>query len=180
MGMFSGVKEAKPNFGANYERPGKYIMFIRRVKLDKNRNQDWFVAVEKTSIECLDALDEPKPHRPGEQCSHLLPNYGPGKPNFLPNFKAMIMNVFEVPEEDIDEDACDVITDETQPMAGLFVEMQNIGITTKKGDPFTKIKYVRSIPRAEIAAKVNRDILARAMSEEELAYFDAKLAEESD
>ena len=179
MGMFKNVKNAKANFGANYEREGKYIMFVRRVKLDQNKDEDWFVAVEKVCVACIDPMDEPKPHRPGEQCSHLFCNYGKGKASFLANFKGMIMQVFDVPEDEIDEEACDLITSDEQPMAGMFVEMQNKQVTTKAGGPFTRIKYLRSIPVEEIAEDVKRESLEACLTKDELQYFDERVKKSS-
>jgi len=178
MGMFKNVKDAKANFGANYEREGNYIMFVRRVKLDKNRNDEWFVAVEKVAIECINPGAEPKPHRVGEQCSHLLCNYGKGKDSFLPNYKALIMNVFDVPEDEVDEDACDLVTSDDQPMAGIFLEMQNKNVVTKEGKDFTRIKYIRAIPLSEIAERVDMEVLKKCLTRDEVAYYEAKLTEE--
>lgn len=176
--MFKNVKDARANFGANYEREGNYIMFVRRVKLDKNRNDDWFVAVEKIAIECINPGNETKPHRVGEQLSHLLCNYGKAKDSFLPNYKAMIMSVFDVPEEEVDEDACDLVTSDEQPMAGMFLEMQNKNVVTKEGNDFTRIKYVRSIPLSEIAERVDMEVLKKCLTRDEVNYFEKKLAEE--
>ena len=175
-GMFRGVKDAKSNFGANYEREGHYIMFVRRVKVDQNRSKEWFVAVEKVCIECIDPGDEPKPHRPGEQCSQLFCNYGKGKDNFLPNLKAMIMNVFEEPEEEIDEDDCEALCSDQQPMACMFIEMQNKQVTTREGNPFTRIKYIRSIPYEEIMESDERvETISKFLSKDELAFIEKQM-----
>lgn len=179
MGMFKNVKDAKANFGANYEREGHYIMFVRRVKQDQNKDKDWFVAVEKVTMKCFDPYDEPKPHKPGEQCSHLLCNYGKGKPNFLPNFKAMVANVFDIPEEDIDEDASDLIISDEQPMACMFIEMQNKTILTKEKRDFTRIKYLRAVPYEEALELIGEETMTQYLTKDELAFIAGKM-EDSD
>ena len=178
--MFKGVREAKANFGANYEREGKYVMFLRRVKMDKNRKNEWFIAMEKVCIQCLDPKDEPKPHKPGESLSHLFRNYGNGKDFFLPEFKAMIMNVMDVSETEIDEDACDVICSEEQPLAYLFLEMDNMTITTReKQIPITKVRYIRSIPYSEILESEEcLKAINKFLSKDEIAFIEKAVDEE--
>ena len=180
MGMFSGIKDAKANFGSNYEREGQYLMMIRRVKLGQNRGKEWFVAVEKVCLDMIDPGKEPKPHTVGEQCSHLLCDYGPSKDSFLPNYKAMIMGVMGVTETDVDEETCDLITSDEQPLAGMIVQMQNHNIVTKKGTDFTKIRYVRGLSFTEAAEKIDSAVLEKHLTKEEMDFFLENLALENE
>ena len=170
--VFSGVGEAKANFGANYEREGHYYMFIRRIKLDKTRKGVEFVAVEKVCLKCINVEGVPDPHRVGEQLSHLLMS---DKDPFLGNIKAMISNIMGVNSDEVDEEACDLVVGDDQPLSCRVVEMQNKMIRTKPkpnardGTPFTLVSYKRTLTADEVLAAIEPEVLQQFLSKEELA-----------
>ena len=171
MGLFSGVGSAKANFGANYEREGHYYMFIRAIKKDKNRNNVEFVAVEKVCLKVINVEGVAEPHRVGEQLSHLLMS---DKDPFLGNIKAMVSSVMGCNPDEVDEDACDVIVGDSQPMSCRVVEMQNKMIMTKPkpgmqvGTPFTLVGYKRSLTADEVRAAIPMETLQQFLSVAEL------------
>lgn len=179
MGIFSGIKDARANFGSNYVKQGHYVAFVRRVKLAQNRRDEWFVAMEMIIMSCMDAMGEPTPHVPGETCSRLFCNYGKGKDYFLPNIKAMVSTLMDVPVEEVEEEACDLICSEDQPMAGMFVEMQNRGTVTQDGGPFTLVKFTKTLTPSEVLGKVNSDVIEKHLTKEEQDYFASQLNEDS-
>jgi len=164
-GLFSGVGNAKANFGANYEREGHYLMFIRRIKRDKTRKDIEFVAVEKVCMGILNIEGIKFPHRIGEQLSHLLMS---DKDPFLGNMKAMIANIMGAGPEEVNEEACDRIVGDDQPMSCRIVECQNRVIQTKKGDDFTLINYRRTLSVDEIKAAIPIETLTKFLSKQEL------------
>lgn len=167
--MFEGVGSAKANFGANYERPGHYLMFIRRVKKDKTRKGIKFVAVEKVCLHYFSVDEEENPHTVGEQCSHLLMT---DKDSFLGNLKAMISNCFGKPPEAVTPKVCDLVVSDKQPMSCRVVEMDNrLIITKEKKLPFTQINYRRTLAADEILAVVPRNVLEQFLSVKELEFL---------
>jgi hypothetical protein len=165
MGIFDGIESAKMSMGGNYERAGHYLALIRRVKLDVSRKKVEFVAVEKVILQVIAAEPGTEPHSVGDQVSHLMMS---DKDSFLGNFKSMIANVLGAnPAEITAEVAQTVVDEEQQPLAGLVVEMQNRTITTKKGDPFTLVTYVRALDPDEVVERVGEETLRKVLLKEE-------------
>lgn len=173
--MFEGVGSAKANFGANYERPGHYLMFIRRVKKDKTRKGVKFVAVEKVCLHHFSVDEEENPHVVGEQLSHLLMT---DKDSFLGNLKAMIANTFGKPPEAVTPKVCDLVVSDKQPMSCRVVEMDNrLIITKEKKQPFTQVNYRRTLTPDEIKAVVSQEVLEQFLSVKELEFLLKEKAE---
>jgi hypothetical protein len=171
MGLFDGVKKADLNFGSNYAREGNYIVFIRRIAEGKTRKGRDFVAVEKVVLEVISAPEE-KAHKPGEQMSDLMMA---DKDSFLGNFKTMVVNLMGVQAEEVDEDACNLITSDTQPLAGIVAEVNNIERIGKESQkPYTLKKYVRSLPVEEILARFDEEQLKKWLTAEEMEYLGGK------
>jgi hypothetical protein len=169
MGLFEGIKDAKASRGANYVRAGNYLVVINRVKLDKTRKNIAFVAIEMTNLVTLSEDPADKPHRPGEHMSHLLMS---DKDSWLGNFKAFISNVMGVPEDEVDEAACEQVTGKDQPLAGLIVEMQNKIIETKEKKPFTLVNYVRALEPEEAKSLIPAEVLDKFLTKEERALLE--------
>jgi len=170
-GLFSGVGEAKANFGANYEREGHYYMFIRRIKRDCTRKGVEFVAVEKVCLKVINSEGIPEAHRVGEHLSHLLMS---DKDSFLGNIKAMISSIMGVSPDMVDEEACELVVSDDQPLSCRVVEMQNKLIRTRpkpnapQGTPFTLISYKRTLTPDEIIASIPVEDLEQHLSKQEL------------
>ena len=150
VGVFSGMKEAKPSFASNYEREGHYWNVIQQVKLDQNRSRVTFVAFEKVCIRSLDP-DAPKPHKPGDEMAHLLMS---DKDSFLGNMKSAIGGITGMDPNDVGEKEALSVCADDQPMAGMIIENQNRQIMTKAKKPFTLINYIREVPASEVLAAV--------------------------
>jgi hypothetical protein len=172
MGLFKGINKVRANFGANYERGGHYLMFIRRVKKDSNRHDEDFVAVEKVCLKVISPLNEPNPHHVGESCTHLMADYGPGKDYFLPNLKAMLSRVFGVPDSEVTEESMELVVGDGQPMAGLIVEMQNQQFLTKEKKERVNRTYIRTLTKEEAEEQIGRDVIEKHLTKEELHNWD--------
>lgn len=163
--VFAGVKEAKPSFAANYLSEGHYLLRIDRVKFGKTRKGDEFVAVETTVAHVWDNNDGAG-HKIGENATHMLMCK---HDMFLPNFKAMIVNLLKCPETDITVDACVQICDEaTQPFSGMLVEIIAKNIVTREGNDFTRIDYKRQVPAEEVAGLLSDEVKTRLFPDGEL------------
>jgi hypothetical protein len=167
--LFDGIKEAKASRGANYVRAGNYLVVINRVKLDVNRKKTAFVAIEMRNLVTLSESPDDKPHRPGERMSHLLMS---DKDSFLGNLKAFISNVMGSPEDEVTEADCEAVTGESQPLAGMIVELQNKVIETKEKKPFTLVNYVRALEPDEVKSLIPQEVLDKFLTDEERALLE--------
>jgi len=165
MGIFDGIEKARASKGGNYERAGRYYEYVRRVKLDKNRKGIEFIAVEKVVLQviALDPVEEP--HGVGEQITHLLMS---DKDSFLGNVKAMIGAMFGEDADAVSAADAEMVVSDTQPAAGLVIEVNNRQITTKAGQPFTLVNYVRALSPEEVFQLISPENLERALLPEEL------------
>lgn len=145
MSIFGGIAGTKASKDANYIRPGNYVLFIDRIKQDKNRQDVPFVAVETTVLAVLakETNDDGVvvSHKAGESVTDMYMAGGKGAEMFLPNIKAMVMALVGCAEDDVDEEACKVMVSDAQPMAGIVAKVQAREITTKGGNPYTKVSY---------------------------------------
>lgn len=170
MGMFTGVQNAKGKRDGNYVKPGNYICRITRVKADKNRKGDEFVAVE---MDCLHvaATEQGLPgHIVGEAVSHLLMKKSD---YFLDEFRSFAAAAVGCGIDEIDEQACvDICDPELQPLAGSIVEIQAKNRITKQGKDFTNVTYKRRISAAAIKAK--DAAMGGLLTDQEIARFFPK------
>ena len=102
---------------------------------------------------------------------------------FLPNFKrfAMIM-LGESDSDAIDEGVAEEITDDSQPLSGLVVEVENIErVSQKTNKPHTRKIYKRVLSREEVDERLDPDVLEKHFSQAEIqAMQEAYKALEDD
>lgn len=152
--MFSGVSSAKRGFDANYLREGHLLCLIDRVKVDKNRKQEPFVAVEQTVLHVF--ADHPSAHRVGENVTDMMKQ---ASDYFLGDMNAFVGNVAGIPANQVTDQHCVDVTDPMrQIFKGLVVEIKCRLKPTKKGPTnenpegkFTKVTYVREVRPSEYA-----------------------------
>jgi hypothetical protein len=88
---------------------------------------------------------------------------------FAGNVKAMIAGITGAPAETItSEDAIEISTDR-QPLANSIVEVAAKNVTTKAGNPFTAVDFIREIPPAEAIQSIPADVVAVAFPNNLLA-----------
>jgi len=159
MSMFSGIETAKASFDAKYLQQGHYLCRIDRVKADKTRSGDQFLAVEMTVLHTFtdgDGLPE-KWHKAGESASHLMMAK---HDSFLGNVKAMIANLLACHESEVKESDCVKVSEKEQPLAGMVAEIRARDILTRANKSFTKVSYIREFPASEIEAVLDEKTLA--------------------
>jgi len=163
MGLFTGIENAKPSFDAKYIMPGHYLCRIDRIKADRTRKGDDFLAVEMTVLHTFDDGDVNEKaggraawHRPGESVSQL---FLAKHDTFKGNVKAMVANLTGCHESEVTEADCQRICSEEQVLSGMIAEIKARTIITKAGQEFTKVSYVREFPAAELQDVLDEKIL---------------------
>lgn len=158
MGMFSGIDTAKASFDAKYLGQGHYLLRIDRIKADKTRSSDEFLAVEMTVLHTFEDGDgDPSTwHRPGEAVSHLMMKK---HDSFLGNVKAMVANLMGCHESEVKEADCESMSGPTQPLGGMVAEVRSRNIMTRAQKLFTKVSYVREFPASELQDVLSEKVL---------------------
>lgn len=176
MGLFDGVEQAKASFDAKYQGAGHYLCRIDRIKADKTRGGDEFMAVEMTVMHTfMDGQGAPeKWHKPGESTSHLLMKK---HDSFLGNVKALVANVTGCHESEVTKADCERIASAEQPLAGAVIELSARDILTRKNQPFTKVSYIREVPATELVELLDEKIVATYFPGDTLADMIAEQAE---
>lgn len=154
--IFGGVTGVKSSQEANYTRPGRYVAYMDRVKQDETRAHVPFVAFEMTILARLgkevdeDGKDLPF-HNVGDNVSHLIMKGGKGEDMFLPNVKAAVKALMGCAEDEVTEEECVAMVSDDQPLSGMVFTFHARQITTRGGNPFTKVTVQRPMTRSEFA-----------------------------
>lgn len=174
--VFAGIGKAKMRVDANYERDGHYYLRIDGIKLDKNRKEEVFMAIEKTVLKVVSVEPGMNPHKVGEAVCHMMMLK---HDSFLGNVKAMIAHVLNIQPEQITEEDAVKICSVDQPLTGFIIECQNRTIMTKAGKPFTVINYKRALTPAETLVALDPVVVANFFPNqilEQLAAAEAPAA----
>lgn len=166
--IFTGMRDVKPSFGANYVKDGHYVALIRAVKQGLNRSNIPFVAIEMTVLLVLDSA-QPAKMSVGEEFSHLMMC---NNESFKPNFKQFVCACFGQSPEQVDDEACAAIVSDDNPMYGMFVEFEASTIITKvKKAEFTKVIYKGAVSATELAQHIDPALANRVLGEGTLAQL---------
>lgn len=142
--IFDGINNAKVTNTGNWVRPGRYKAEINGVRMTKKFNGDQFVAIEMVITEVFDDGGDGqdgkalKGHKVGEEVTHLLKC---SQPSFLGNFKQFASAALGCNPDEVGKAEANRITSDEQPMAGIDILLNAQTITTKAGNPFTKVTY---------------------------------------
>jgi hypothetical protein len=148
MGYFGKIGTVRSSQGGIFLEPnkdgtpGRYRVKIDAVKIITNWNNEDFLVVE------MEVLASNVHERPaGTKVSWAQNMRGQMT---LQNFKGFLMAAFGQGENEIDEEICNMVTDEeTQAAAGKEVEVEAVGILTKKEKkPFTKLVWSQATEQA--------------------------------
>lgn len=169
-----GIGDAKMRIGANYIRPGHYMLRMDGIKIDETRNKVAFMAVETTVVKVLDD-DQGKGHRVGEAVCHWMKVVDD---NFLPNLKAMIAHIMDMKPEEIAQEHAMLICAADQPLTGSVIEVNARQIMTRQNKPFTEVNYKREVPPAEALTVLDAEAQRIYFPNEFLAKAAAKMAEQ--
>jgi len=164
--LFKGIGQTKMSMQSNYAKPGRYVVFIQSIKVGTSRKGEDFVAVQKKCLEVI-ASEGDQGHYPGEEFADLqMARHD----SFLPNFKSMVYTLSGADSQDeIDEEACDYVTSDDQPFAGLIVEVDNITRVGKdSGKEYTRKSYKRVLTEEEIEERFTEEELTKLLTKEEM------------
>lgn len=182
---FKGLGDVQIGYGGEFDKPGQTIQRIDSVKLCVNRKNIAYVAIEKTILVVLQQGDAVggKPQAPGDVVKHLIMT---NNDSFLKNFKRFVSGCWNLPAEQIDENAGMAICDESQPMAGMIVEVHARLTATKENKPFTMIDYKGQVPVAKLRPLLSKDVIVRFFSKQtegdvldQMARAEAHLAQQA-
>ena len=171
MGLFSGQKLSQVRLVGDtiYPKYGLYWNRIDRVKQGETRLQIKHIVIEYTVIRVLPHQEPPPSHVVGEEACHYIEVTG--NEYAAADWAGFITGIFGCKVEELDSpdvkaicggrDFDDWATNEdpakgeVQPMLGMIGEMKNRMIMTKDkpgnpSHPFTKTRWVRAVPMAEV------------------------------
>lgn len=166
-GMFSGIKDAKiGNSGGEFIQPGRYWMRVDLSKLDNTRNKGPFGAVEMTGVKVLetvaDAQGKVLSNRVGQAVQWFLLR---SSDYWLSEIKEIVANTFNVPPEQVDEEACAFLFGPEQPLTHRVVEVRSFikPARMKKdntmGKDFNQRKFERQVPIPEVLAGLAPEVI---------------------
>lgn len=137
MGVFGKIKDAKPSQGGVYILPGVYKVQVQACKAGQARDgRDFFVAE-------LLVLESDNPDRPvGCSMSWMQMVDKRYEETALGNIKTFISVLTQTPSHEVDEAGVELIVSAANPCAGMMIKASAVNITTKKGDPFTKVTWL--------------------------------------
>lgn len=143
MSIFSGADEASGSRTSLYIAPGKYISRINAIKTGQTRKKRDFVVIETS---CLAVIREDNDSQTGQPCSNragtspshmIMMDSDTG----LPNVIAAVRDICGVSDDEITEAKLTQVCSDAQPLQGWIVIINAIEITTRSGNPFTKVDY---------------------------------------
>jgi len=138
--MFSGMKGTKPMVNSEYVRPGVYVVIFTGHKQIKNRKGESSVAVDMQVVHVEDSNDG-KGHRLGASIAHVMPNHGPQADYFKQNVVSHIGALAEIDPTEVDDEMCNLVFGETQPLKGTLGILTATNVITKQNKDFTRISY---------------------------------------
>lgn len=137
-----GFATAPVNNGGVYLSPGQYTLKVRKVKVDRAQAGFPYFLMEFEVVESSSSE-----HAPGSFASWMatLKNET-HKATFFSNVKGAVLAAVQssAPEtqaEQINEQVIAHVAGEAQPLTGALVKAQASEITTKGGNPFTKVSF---------------------------------------
>jgi hypothetical protein len=144
MGMFGKINEARYSEGGIYVLPGVFRFEIQKCKSGHTRAQVPFFVAE------LAVLESNNPERPvGSSCSYMVTL---DKEPALGNIRHFCAVACGSDIEEVGEAEVEAIVAENNPLAGVKIRCSAVNITTKKGQPFTKCKFLPDSVGAQAAA----------------------------
>lgn len=133
MGRFSGVREARISNSGVYFLQGLYTVEVQRVYMLTSRKREDFFVVESKILESDNAE-----RRPGMTCTWMVKM---SQDAALGNIKAFVSAATDTPADEIDEDSCELVVDDDNPLAGTVMKLEVVDITTREGNPFSLHKW---------------------------------------
>jgi hypothetical protein len=133
MGKFTGIKTASVSGGGVYFLSGLYVIEVKKCMMINSRKREDLFIVE---CEIIESNNEKRPE--GFSASWVVKM---SQDAALGNIKGFICAAYDCAESDVDEDACELIVDEANPLKGTILNLECVDITTRAGTPFTLHKW---------------------------------------
>ena len=162
MGMFSGISNARARFDQNYAKQGHYLVRIDRVKADQNWKRQDYVAVEMTVLHVYeDGQGDPTQwHKVGENISDVMSSG----------------SATNADVEEVGEQEAEVVCSESQPLAGLVMEIVNREIMTKQNQKLiVTVAYRGLATAAELGTVLAPEVIEQHFPGEALQQLAARL-----
>ncbi len=141
MGVFDKVseqqvKDAQYFERGNYVKPGRYSVEVLKVKEGNMRppKSTGFFVVELKVLETTDAKEHPLKSTMTWMCTA-------DKDAFLGNVKHFVGAAGNLPDTDVTLEMCKMAVGEDNPLAGVYLQVDAVGIKTREGKDFTKVKF---------------------------------------
>jgi len=147
----SEFKKAKPSGGGDWQKPGHYYQILRAVKMQRTRKGDEGFMVESTVIHVFDDVDGTG-HRVGADATHAM---WTKHDSFYGNVKEFVCAVLGCSQEEANTDQVFEVLAEDQPLADMVIEVKAREITTRAGNPFTKVGYEREVSAQDLASTLS-------------------------
>ena len=144
MSIFDGISDVSVSRSGRYIEPGFHNLTVREIKKFESSKKEgqWFFCVEFD-------VDE---YRPSPTIEH--PAYSPGQivtwlvnlergETALRNIRGFAEALLpDVGPGDIDPAAMDKLCESDQVARGIRIQADAVGITTSRGNPFTKVNWI--------------------------------------
>lgn len=133
MGLFKGVQNA-PDYseGGSYFKDGKFLVLIDVCKQGETRDKREFAVIENTIIRSTNPEIPP-----GKSVSAMHMK----NDSFLGNIAHFASRVMGVPKEELDEETCEGIFSEDNPVRGMVMRVEAKTVKTGSGGDYTKTKW---------------------------------------
>jgi hypothetical protein len=133
MGVFDEIGGAKASTDSNPVRPGDFDAVIVECKMVKKFNGDVMMLVNMTVTFVREG-----DLKVGEDVTHFLKV---NQPSFLGNVKQFVSATLGCSPDDVGKAEAERVVSEENPLAGKEVRVTARKITTRTGNPFTKVFY---------------------------------------
>lgn len=130
MSKFAGISEASSYAGGNYFKAGLYTVSIKEVKMVTSRKRDdlFIVECEILTSSCEELVA-------GMTCSWVVNMKHDAS---LGNIKQFTAIATGSPEKEIDEEVCELVVSNENPLKGVKIGLECNEIKTRSGGDFTK------------------------------------------
>lgn len=159
MGFFKNLKTVKLKQDFVYLGAGSYWMRVDSVTEGENRKMEKNFIVNLTVVKVLPRERDDPIHSVGQEISHYIKVSG--NEYAEANVADFFCGVMGCKPEELTDGVEEWAIDKSQPLKGMVVELRNRVITTKKGNLFTSIHYVREVPAEEVLTKLDSDAIQR-------------------
>lgn len=134
MGMFDGIETAQISGGGAYFKPGAYKAKIISCKAIRDRKGVGTFVVES------ELLESSEPTLPvGSVCSWVVKL---DKEPALGNIKAFVAAAMDADPKAVKAENVDQVCSEGNPLKDTILKVSATNITTKTGNPFTKVVWM--------------------------------------